>query len=132
MADPSLDAELVEGRTPMIVGKMRFEPAVITKFKPTTKVAVYFEVYEPLLQEETPEPVKVAAVLRVLDRVTGVEKLNSGGVDLAAFLRKGNPVAPVALRAPMETLTAGAYKLEIKFVDTAGRTWTRSTDFDVE
>jgi hypothetical protein len=130
--DTGLDAELVEGRTPMIVGKMRFEPAVIARFKPTTKVAVFFEVYEPLLLEETSEPVKIAAVLRVLDRASGAEKLNSGGVDLASFLRKGNPVAPVALRAPIETLTAGAYKLEIKVVDAAGRSWTRSTDFDVE
>jgi VWFA-related protein len=130
--DQSLDAELVEGRTPMIVGNKRFEPAVATKFKPAAPLAVYFEVYEPLLQEETKEPVKIAAVLRVLDRATGAEKLNSGGVDLAAFLRKGNPVAPVALRAPIDGLTAGAYKLEIRVVDAAGRSWTRSTDFDVD
>jgi len=116
----------------MIVGNMRFEPAVIAKFKPTTKAAVYFEVYEPLLQEETPQPVKVVAVMRILDRASGAEKLNSGGVDLSAFLRKGSPVAPVALRAPIESLTAGAYKMEIKVVDAAGRSWTRTADFDVE
>jgi hypothetical protein len=131
--DASLDTELVEGRTPMIVGKKKFEPAVVTRFKPASMVAVYFEVYEPLLMEESPaKPVQVAAVLRLLDRATGAEKLNSGGVDLAAFLRKGNPVAAVALRAPLENLTPGGYKVEIKVVDSAGRSWTRSTDLDVD
>lgn len=131
--DASLETELVEGRTPMIVGRKRFEPAISTKFKPSDTVAVYFEVYEPLLVEENPpQPVRVVAVMRLLDRASGEEKLNSGGVDLASYIRKGNPMAPIALRAPIEKLTPGGYKMEIKVLDSAGRSWTRTADFEVQ
>jgi len=133
VGDTSLDAELVEGKTPMIVGNKRFEPAVDTKFKPTDVLAAYFEVYEPLLLEDGPaKPVQLAAVLRVLEKTGGAEKLNSGGVDISQFVRKGNPVVPIALRAPIESLKPGAYTLEIKVQDSAGRTWTRTADFGLE
>jgi VWFA-related protein len=132
-ASESLDEETLEGRTPMMVGKKRFDPAVIQRFKPSDTVAVYFEVYEPLLQEDNlSAPLKIAAVLRIVDRADNSEKMNSGGVEVTQYARKGNPVAPIALRLPIETLKGGAYTLEIKVVDSAGRTWTRSTDFALE
>ena len=105
------------------------------RFKASDTVAVYFEVYEPLMQEEAPaqpaQPVQVGAVLRILDRASGAQKLDSGGVDLTNFLRAGNPVAPVGLKVPLDNLTAGAYKVEIKVLDSAGRSWTRTTDFEI-
>src|SRR3954463_4535810 len=67
-ADANLDDQLVEGKTPLMAGAMQFEPAGVTKFKKTETVAVYFEVYEPLMQDENVKGVQVGGVMRVLDR----------------------------------------------------------------
>ena len=131
-ADSGLDNQLVEGKTPLMAGAMQFEPAGVTRFKAGDTVAVYFEVYEPLMEDEKPpQPVQVGAVMRILDRASADQKLDSGMVDLSKFLKAGSPVAPVGLKVPLENLTAGAYKVEIKVLDSAGRTWTRTTDFDI-
>jgi hypothetical protein len=130
--DTGIDQELVEGRTPLITGGIQFDPAGAVQFKTTEKVLVYFEVYDPLLENQATQPVKLGAVLRIVDRSGGAEKMNSGTVEVSNFIRAGNPVAPVGMRVPVETLSAGAYRLEVKALDSAGRSWTRSADFDVQ
>jgi hypothetical protein len=47
------------------------------------------------------------------------------------FVRPGNPVVPIGLKVPVSQLGPGAYRLELKAQDSAGRTWSRTTDFDV-
>jgi hypothetical protein len=131
-AETNLDDQLVEGKTPLMAGAMQFEPAGAMRFKKADAVAVYFEVYEPLMQAENPEKVQVGGTMRILDRTSGEQKLDSGIVDLTKFLRAGNPVAPVGLKVPLDQLTAGGYKVEIKVVDSAGRSWTRATEFDLQ
>jgi len=157
-----IDAELIEGKTPMIVGTLEFTPAAAYRFKPTDSVAVYFEVYDSLLAAEEPaapaaaapapgqaaDPLglhgqpaeapkpdptkKVKAQLRVFDRQTGEMKLDSGGVDISNFIRKGNPVMAVALAVPVKDLKPGGYRLEIRSADWADRGVGRSVDFDIE
>ena len=103
-ADVTLDQQLVEGKTPLMAGGMQFEPAGVTRFKADDTVAVYFEVYEPLLQEQAPaKPVQLGAVMRIVDRKSGEQKLDSGTVEVSNFVRAGNPVAPIALKVPVNS-----------------------------
>jgi len=74
----------------------------------------------------------VAVQLRVVDSKTGEQKVDSGGVDVANFIRKGSQVVPIALKLPLNQLTAGSYKLEMMALDSAGRSATRSATFDVQ
>ncbi len=124
-----LDLDMLEGKAPLRVKSMQFTPSGSNLFKTTDKVAVYLEVYEPqMLEEKLPA---AAVQLRILDS-TGAQKLDSGTNDIATFFRKGSPVIPVALRLPVEQLTAGAYKLELRAVDSIGHSAKRTVDFQLQ
>jgi hypothetical protein len=41
-------------------------------------------------------------------------------------------VIPVGLKLPVDKLTPGAYRLEVKAMDALGNSKTRVADFDVE
>lgn len=126
-----LDAELLEGKTPLVTQGMQVTPAGNTKFKKGDVSAVYAEVYEPLLLG--PNPPIVAVQLRVLDRKSGDQKQDSGLINVVAFQRKDSPMIPVGLKLPVDALTAGSYRAELKAVDSAGHNSPiRSADFDVE
>ena len=43
-----------------------------------------------------------------------------------------NPIVPVGLKIPIETLAPGSYKAELKAKDSVGREATRTAEFDVE
>ena len=48
-------------------------------------------------------------------------------------IRAGNPVIPVGLKLPLDTLAPGSYRAELKAVDSAGNASpVRSADFEVE
>jgi hypothetical protein len=129
--EANMDAALLEGRAPLVALAYQFDPAGVYMFKPTQNVAIYFEVYDPKMQDEKPPGLQVQ--MKILDRKSAAApKLDSGGVDVGNFIRKGNPVVPIGLKLPMNGLTAGAYRLEITAMDGAGRTFVRSTDFDVQ
>jgi hypothetical protein len=132
--ESNLDSQLVEGKTPLMVGQLQFEPAGVARFKKTDKVGVYFEVYEPLLQQDPPpaQPVQLGAQMRILDARTGEMKFDTGGVELTKFVKAGNPVAPVGLKLPVDQLAPGAYSVELKTFDSAGWTWTRMANFELQ
>jgi hypothetical protein len=124
-----LDLDLIEGKAPLIVRSVRFVPAGAHNFKPTDRVGVYFEIYEPLMLEETPP--KLGMRLRVLDSKSGEQKVDSGVFDLVQFVRKGVQVVPVGVRLPVDALSAGAYKLELTAGNSVGKTVMRTVDFEV-
>jgi hypothetical protein len=39
---------------------------------------------------------------------------------------------PVLLKLPLQDLTAGSYRLDVTGLDSAGKSFQRSTDFEVE
>ena len=82
-AETNLDDQLVEGKTPLMAGALQFEPAGVTRFKKADPLAVYFEVYEPLMLAENADKVQVGAVLRILERGSGAAEagLGDGGSD---------------------------------------------------
>jgi hypothetical protein len=128
--ETALDAELLEGRAPLVALGWQFTPTGANRFKTTDPAAMYLEIYEPLLVGENPP--KVGVELRLLDRKTGEQKVDSGIVEVASFIRAGNPVIAVGLKLPVATLTAGSYRAELTASDSAGKSVVRSADFEVD
>ena len=93
-------------------------------------MALYTEVYEPHAVDKTPPIVGVQ--LRVLDRKTQAVKQDSGLFSISKEIRAGNPVIAVGMKVPLDTLTPGAYTVEVKAVDALNHSKTRVEDFDVE
>ena len=126
-----LDAELLEGKTPLVAQGMQLTPAGTSRFKKTDISAVYAEVYAPLLAG--PNPPIVAVQLRVLDRKSGEQKQDSGLINVGPMVRKDSAMVPVGLKLAVDSLTAGSYRAEMKAVDSVGHTSPiRSADFEVE
>jgi hypothetical protein len=129
----NLDAELIADRKPLIAQGMQIIPNGSVRFKTTDTRALYFEVYEPLLAvADRKDPVAVAVQMKVLDRKSGEAKVDSGLIRLPIPEKGGNPVLPVGLKLPLNSLTPGAYRLEMSAVDMAGKPVVHSTDFEVE
>ena len=101
------------------------------RFKTSDNAAVYMEVYEPLLLSG--QPPKVSFEYRIVDRKSGEKKLDVGVDDTGKAVQPGSPVMPVALKLPVGTLTPGAYRVEIRALESAGNIApTRTADFQVE
>jgi hypothetical protein len=129
-AGSDLDAVLLEGRTPLVAQGYQFTPAAAYRFKTTDHAALYAEIYEPHAVDKTP-PI-VAVQLRVLDRKTQESKEDSGMMGVSKEIRAGNPVIPVGLKLPLDKLSPGAYRVEVKAIDALNNSKTRVADFDVE
>lgn len=125
-----LDEILLEGRTPLVAQGFQFNPAAAYRFRTTDRAGLYTEIYEPHTADKTPPIVGIQ--LRVLDRKTQQEKQDSGMFSVSKSIRAGNPVIPVGLLLPLDKLTPGAYRAEVKAMDALGNSKTRLADFDVE
>ena len=123
-----LDSELLGDRTPLVVQGIEIVPSDSNRFKKTDNVAVYAEVYAPLLTG--PNPPQVGVELMVVDRKTGEKKVD---VASRAATQAGSAVAPVGLKVPVATLAAGSYRLELRALDSVGNSAKpRTADFEVE
>jgi VWFA-related protein len=129
-AETGIDAILLEGRAPLVAGDLQITPSGASRFSRNDTVVMYFEVYEPLLTEE--KPPQVGAQLRIVDAKTGEEKSDSGAVAITNYVRAGSPVVAAGLKLPVNTLSSGNYKVEIKALDSAGNFAVRSADFVIE
>jgi len=126
--DTSIDSLLMEGRSPLIAGPYKFNPSGYNKFAKADNVAMYFEVYDPLIAGETPP--KVSVQLRFLDG-KGNPLNDLGVVPVDNFVRAGDPKVATGLKLPVGALPPGAYKVEIKAQDSAGNWAARTADFEV-
>jgi VWFA-related protein len=129
-SDATLDSVLLEGRSPLVAGPNQFTPTGVSRFKAADKVALYFEVYDSLMTAE--QRPKVGAQLRVIDTKSQAVLADSGNVEIDSYVRPGNPVVAAALRLPVEGLKPGAYRLELKGLDTTGNFAVRTADFEIE
>src|SRR6202166_3580520 len=126
----SLDAALLEDRTPLVVHGLQIMPSGTNRFKRDENVIVYSEIYEPLLTSDNPP--KIGLGYRILDRASKKEVMFTGVVTADAFIQKGNPVVPVGLKVNVKDLAPGAYCLVLQAVDGAGnKAPNRVVDFDV-
>ncbi|HUI82592.1 MAG TPA: VWA domain-containing protein [Candidatus Binatia bacterium] len=125
----SLDAALLEDRTPLVAQGVQIVPAGDDHFKKSDLAVFYAEIYDPLLSGENPPKVGVQMV--VLDRKTREKKLETGGPVPEA--KPGSPVVPVGLKLPVDKLPPGSYELEVRAGDSTGRfTPVRTANFEVE
>jgi hypothetical protein len=125
----SLDAALLEDRTPLVTQGLQLIPSGSDQFKKTDRAAFYVEIYDSMLAG--PNPPKVGIQMRIVDRKTGEKKIESGGA--AADAKAGSPLVPLGLRLPVADLPPGSYRLELQGVDSAGNvTPPRSADFEVQ
>jgi VWFA-related protein len=125
----SLDAALLEDRTPLVTQGLELVPSGSDQFKKTDRAGFYVEIYDPLLTSANPP--KVGIQMLVIDRKTGEKKIDTGGA--AADAKPGNALVPLGLRLPVDTLAPGLYRLELKAVDSAGNvSQPRTADFEVQ
>jgi VWFA-related protein len=131
--DTGLDTVMEEDRTPLIVNGLQIFPSARSSFKKTETVALYAEMYEPVLNSAEPPKEMIGTVrMRLLDAKTGVVKVDSGPMrtcssptDCEGKTHQGNPVVPVALKVPVDKLEAGNYVCELSAGSTSGSGETR-------
>jgi hypothetical protein len=125
-----LDSVLLEDRTPLVVKGMQITPSGSNRFKHTDTVALYAEIYEPLLTSETPPVVGMA--YRIFERSTNKQIFFTEVMRADNFIQKGNPVIPIGLKVKVDDLKPGSYRLVMQAVDSANKhAPDRSVDFDI-
>ncbi len=114
--------------TPLVSNDVQFFPAD-TRFKSSTQVSTYFEVYEPLLaKQET----AVYFEMKITDLKSGELKATTKPMSAAKWVQPGNTVVPIAAELVLTALDKGSYRLEVRASDSAGRqTEWRQVDFTV-
>ncbi len=128
-----LDALLLEDRVPLIANGMQMVPYGSNEFKKGDLVAFYTEVYEPLMVNATSTSLPVVAFdIRVLDKKTGAQKVDTGLMSVPLPTQPGSPTIPLAAKVPTDSLTPGDYQVEIKAVDSAGKQFIRSAEIQLE
>jgi hypothetical protein len=129
----SLDTDLISDHKPLIAQGLQIIPNGSNKFKATDQTALYVEVYEPLLANtENKNPVQVGIQMKVLDRKSGEQKLDTGLIRVPIPDKSTNPVLPVGMKLPLTGLAPGAYRLEMSALDKPGKPVVRTVDFEVE
>lgn len=114
----SLDAALLEERTPLVVKGIELMPSSSNRFKRGDKVGLYVEVYEPLLLSSNPP--RVGILYSIFDQKTNQQVFASNTLPLEDFVQQGNPVIPVGMFLQLDQLQSGNYKLEVKARDAVG------------
>jgi hypothetical protein len=125
-----LDSVLLEDRTPLVVKGMQITPSGSNRFKHTDTVALYAEIYEPLLTSATPPQVGFA--YRIFEQSSNKELFFTGVVRADDFIQKGSPVIPIGLKVKVDELKPGSYRLVMQAVDSAkNHAPDRSVDFEI-
>ena len=125
-----LDADLMEGHAPLVVYGAQVVPAADYHFRKTDPVRVYLEIYEPLLLG--PNPPKIGLEFQIVDTKTGQAKMDVA-ITTEGSIQAGNPVVPIGLEIPMNKLTQGPYRIELRALDSAGNgSPVRSAEFVVD
>jgi len=112
-----LDPSLLEGHKDLVAKSLLISPSGRNRFRGSAPCFGYLEISDPELAG--PNPPAVNLEVRVLDRGTGEQKV-AGAFSLSSYMRPGNPVVPVLLRAPIASLPLGSYVLELKVVRSPG------------
>jgi hypothetical protein len=113
-----LESELLEDRKPLVYQGVQLIPTGSNHFAKTEPVGAYLEVYDPFLLADNPP--KLALELHVFDRASGKDEIRAAITNTAEAIKPGSPVVPMALHIPVDKLNPGAYRLDLRAVDTAG------------
>ena len=112
----SLDAALLENRTPLVAQGMEIVPSGDASFKKTDPAVFYAEVYDPRLTGT--DPPKLGVQMLVVDLKTRQKKIDTGGP--LPKNTAGTPVVSFGLRLPVDKLEPGSYELQVRAVDSTG------------
>lgn len=127
----ALDEQLLQDRTPLVTQGLQMVPSGTNRFKASDRVAIYLEVYEPLIADE--KAPKVGLKMRIVDEKTGKAQLEAGVPDTGSSVIPGNPVIPMGVPLPVDHLQPGNYVVELLATDSAGHaSATRKAVFSVE
>jgi VWFA-related protein len=127
----NLDVDLMEEHTPLVAHGMQVIPSADDHFSKDEKLALYVEVYEPLMLG--PLPHKVGILFKVFDQKTNQQIINSNTILVNDFAKAGNPVIPVGVRVPVDQLHRGNYRLEVIARDDEGNmSPVQTADFVVD
>jgi hypothetical protein len=113
----SLDAVLLEDRTPLVVKGMQIVPSASNRFKHTDNVVLYSEIYEPLLTADNPPVVGMGYT--IYERTSNQKLFATGAMRADEFIQKGNSVIPIGVRVKVDDLKPGSYFLRLQAVDSA-------------
>ena len=116
--------------TPLVSKQTQFIPVPDARIPKKTSLPLYFEVYEPLLADHSPE---TYFRMKITDLKDGTVVMNAGPTSAAQCVTPGNVVIPIALNVDTKKLPSGQYKIEIQASDSAGRTteW-RMAKFEIQ
>ena len=132
-AGATVEAALLEDRTPLMYDGLQIVPSGVNRFKSGEKVAMYFEIYEPLLVNPDPAtPLAVALQVRVLDAKTGEQKSDTGLFRIPVPDKGASPMMPFGGAVPVTGLAPGAYRLELTAIDSADKKFQRTGDFVIQ
>ena len=126
-------AAFLEDRVPLVVNNLEFIPAGSNHFTKTQRSVVYGEIYEPaFVADDLKTPIAVGVQMQVVERKSNTVKLDSGMIRLDAKPQPGNPSVPFALNMDLKTVDPGSYYVLIAGVDSAGRKFIRTADFELD
>jgi hypothetical protein len=106
-----LDAALLEEKTPLVVQGVQMTPSPSDRFSHNDKVALYCEIYEPMLLGKV-EP-RIGISFSVVDKKTNNTVFESGTILVTEMTQAGNPIVPVGRMLPFDQLPPGDYKLQV-------------------
>jgi hypothetical protein len=127
----SLAAEIIEGRTPLVVGDLRILPSSTNRFSKSERIALYAEIFEPdPIQNDAP---RVGIAYSIVDAKTNQAVYESPTTPVMRYVRPGNPVIPVGVWLSTENLSPGRYRLELQAGDTnRNLSPVRRAEFDLQ
>ena len=124
-----LASGMAEDHTPLVSHGLEFVPCGTNHLKKSGPGAFYFEIYDPLLLAANPPQVEMQ--LQIIDSKTGTPKVAAKGA--IPEIKAGNPVVPLGMKIPLDSLPPGAYRLELRAMDSAGNaTPLRTLAFQVD
>ena len=122
-------AAALEARKALVSRGMETIPTGDVRFKRGEPCKAYFEIYDP--SRASSNAARLSAQLRVLDEA-GAQKVDSGAFAVDGLAKPGTQMVPVSLSVPVDGLTPGRYRLEVKAMRADGVTVTRLAEFAVE
>jgi len=115
---------------PLVSKQAQFIPVPGARIPKKASLPLYFEIYEPLLADRSPE---TDFRMKITDLKDGTAVMNAGPTSAAQCVTPGNVAIPIALNVDTAKLPSGQYKIEVQASDSAGRTteW-RSAKFEIQ
>jgi hypothetical protein len=103
--DQALDSQLLDDSKPLIIRGLQVFPSATNHFEKSDKAIAYIEVYDPSLAGE--KPPQLGMEYRIIDTKTGAKKLDVGVMGTKDLIKPGNPMVPIGVNLPLETLAPG-------------------------